>query len=49
MYFLFFLVLAIVIGLVESAKDSYDAYKFKQSGGLEKKYPGMFGKKNDKK
>lgn len=49
MYFLIFLGLAIVIGLAESAKDSYDAYQFKKSGGLEAKYPGTFGKKNDKK
>lgn len=47
--FLFWLLIVIVICVAESAKDSYDAYQYKKSGGLEKKYPGTFGKKNDKK
>ncbi len=43
--FLFWLLIAILIGIGESAKDSYDAYQYKKSGGIEKKYPGTFGKK----
>ncbi len=37
--FLFWLAIAIVIGLSEEIKDSYDAYKYHQNGGFEAKYP----------
>ena len=37
--FLFWLFLALAIGALEEAKDSYDAYKYHQSGGFYAKYP----------
>lgn len=37
--FLFWLFIALTIGAVENIKDSYDAYKYRQNGGFEAKYP----------
>lgn len=41
----FLIILVIIIGLLESAKDSYDAAKFHNSNTLEQKYPHTWGKK----
>ncbi len=43
--FLFWKLIAILIGIEEEAKDSYDAYQYKKQGGIETKYPAIFSKK----
>lgn len=43
--FLFFLVIAIAIGVGESLKDSYDAYKYKASGEEERALRRIRGEK----
>lgn len=42
---LFWILLAIVIGVGESISDSYKAAQFKKSGGMENLYPHTFKKK----
>ncbi len=43
--FLFWLLVAILIGIGENLKDSYDAAQYQKRGGIEAKYPGTFDKK----
>lgn len=47
--FLFWLFVAIAFGILEEVKDSYDAYKYHQSGGFYGKYPELRPKDYNKK
>lgn len=39
--FLFWLLIALAIGVGENLKDSYDAYKYNQSGGFYARHPAF--------
>lgn len=46
--FLFWLFLALVLGVLEESKDGYDAYKYNKDGGFEAKHPCFKRDKNGK-
>lgn len=37
--FLFWIFVALALGVLEEVKDRYDAYKYNKDGGLDAKYP----------
>ena len=46
--FLFWLFLALVLGVLEESKDRYDSYKYNKDGGFEAKHPCFKRDKNGK-